>query len=746
MAQVRKFYQEAAEQNSQAAVQHLETYVKCNPRDVEGLCYLALCYQEGKGVEKNYVRALELYEAGAELNDYLCNYNLALLYYNGLGVTRNINSASIYLFHALKIDPNDNLAFNLLKEIVEANPTAIGAITRYATCLVDSLGTAPNYALAFKHFQRAAELGSYAAKYNLASLYESGRGVKTSLTSASQWFYEAAIGNIDESMTKLRELAEKRHVARAYAHLGLCYEKGYCTAPDLNKALDHYQLAADKGDEYGMFYLAQLYEEGKGVKVNYDKAKHWYLMAAKNNYQPAAQKLLSFAEQNPQDGVLLNIVGSCYKDAWGVARDNGRAVTYYQKAHELGNLKATYNLGCAYFTGCGCKADKVKAIELFLKVALGTDKYLVNVVAARLIIAVGVDTNYALGVCYFHGLGMKQDYQQAIAHFKAVVSKDARAGYYLGLAYENGNGVSKDLYIATQHYLAAASRGDQNAFNHLQQLVLTYPTLTCAWHALAACYENGWCVQKDLSYAAHAYFQEILLKINLLETTVAPAIPDVLQEITTLYTQLFKLDIKLLAKRCMEPHIRLLIKEMFDSIKQNLAESVFTQDANLLFRLHSETAEAAQHYLRYLTLQQQITNYNYKLHAFLQTLTVSLQAWPENWLKKVPHGIQTLKDHLAQLNQTEVNTLWKIFQEVHTLMRNKNEPSIYRNPTARTFYANVLSALNQLQFAGDVIPSLAAITPPTANAPPALFFSQPLIPDVARQERDEYRSELLMRA
>lgn len=55
----------------------------------------------------------------------------------------------------------------------------------------------------------------------------------------------------------------------------------------------------------------------------------------------------------------------------GVPEDNELAVKLLTKAHELGHVEATYNLGICYHYGYGTAVDLAKAYELYLESAHG---------------------------------------------------------------------------------------------------------------------------------------------------------------------------------------------------------------------------------------------------------------------------------------------------------------------------------------------------------------------------------------
>ena len=103
----------------------------------------------------------------------------------------------------------------------------------------------------------------------------------------------------------------------------------------------------------------------------------------------------------------------------------------FRKAAEQGDAKAQHNLGICYYFGRGVEQDYTQAVQWWSK-------------AAEQGLA---DAHNNLGICYENGEGVEQDYTQA-AHWyrKAAEQGDAKAQCYLGDCYYHGNGVEQDLY------------------------------------------------------------------------------------------------------------------------------------------------------------------------------------------------------------------------------------------------------------------------------------------------------------
>ena len=137
------------------------------------------------------------------------------------------------------------------------------------------------------------------------------------------------------------------------------------------------------------------------------------------------------------------------------------------------DAETLYNIGLRYYNGDSVTQDYAKAIECFRQAA---------------------EQGYAaaqnsLGECYFYGRGVTQDYAQAICWFrKAAEQGYAKAQYNLGYCYKNGLGVTKDYAQAVYWYRKAAEQGYAKAQNDL-----------------GYCYENGQGVTQDYAQSISWY-------------------------------------------------------------------------------------------------------------------------------------------------------------------------------------------------------------------------------------------------
>ena len=61
--------------------------------------------------------------------------------------------------------------------------------------------------------------------------------------------------------------------------------------------------------------------------------------------------------------------GMCYEEGSGVERDTTKAVEWYDRAADLGDVHAQYRLGWCLNHGVGVERDRAKAIEWYTAAA-----------------------------------------------------------------------------------------------------------------------------------------------------------------------------------------------------------------------------------------------------------------------------------------------------------------------------------------------------------------------------------------
>ena len=149
-----------------------------------------------------------------------------------------------------------------------------------------------------------------------------------------------------------------------------------------------------------------------------------------------------------------------------LAADTFRLVAEtFRLAAEQGDADAQYNLGIAYFEGLGVPQDYVAAYMWFSLAAAQSSEAAKNRdLAATLMTAEQVaEAQFNLGRMYTNGRGVPESGAEALRWYRLAADQGfALAQYVLGVMYTNGVGVPQD-YVAAHMWLnlaASQSSGD----------------------------------------------------------------------------------------------------------------------------------------------------------------------------------------------------------------------------------------------------------------------------------------------
>ena len=121
----------------------------------------------------------------------------------------------------------------------------------------------------------------------------------------------------------------------------------YYTAENYQQALKYYKKACELNDEFGCYNLAGLYDQGLGVKQDFDKTFKLAKKACDSKHMAACYN-----------------VGVLYVKGKGVRQDFVNARKYFEKACNANNANeamACNNLGSLYANGQGVKQNKSTA-------------------------------------------------------------------------------------------------------------------------------------------------------------------------------------------------------------------------------------------------------------------------------------------------------------------------------------------------------------------------------------------------
>jgi uncharacterized protein len=233
---------------------------------------LGVRFRLGTDVEKDPAKAVPWFLKAARQGYAKAYFNLGAAYYNGDGVPVDTqNSCAWFIFSA---DAGERRAEEALVRTKEELPTAdmnrceVLAATVYLTGDLIKQDTGK----AMQWYVKAANAGDGAACEKIAYLYDRGIGVTE---------------NKQESFNWLQRSADLNYAPGIY-ELGMAYEAGKVVAPDLVKARKLYEQASLLAFPQAFTALGGMYAEGRGAKLDRQKALAYYIVAI--NYGDAAAK------------------------------------------------------------------------------------------------------------------------------------------------------------------------------------------------------------------------------------------------------------------------------------------------------------------------------------------------------------------------------------------------------------------------------------------------------------------------
>lgn len=455
---------------------------------------LGLIYLEGKGVEKDYNKALEHLMIAAVKGDKYAEYNLGCMYAEGFGVNKDIkkafewylksaehgdisaqNRVGLYYDNGIGTDRNYLKAAEWYRKAADQNNKY--ALYNLGMLYANGYGVPQDDKKAFELYGKSATNGLVNAEYALATCYRNGKGVLQDDKKALEWYKKAAEHNNVEAQNTI----------------GWMYECGIGTSVDIKKAAEWYLKSAEQGYYIGQWNIAKMYEEGLGVNKDIKKAFEWYLKSASQGY-----------------GNAECYVASMYQTGFGVKQNYQEAVKWYEKAVEHDNFTAQFNLACIYFDGInGIPKNIKRAITLMEKAAqsgnaeaqwsigfmLSEDTSEKDYPKALEWTQKSASQDYSpaindLGWFYEHGYGVPVDLGKAVEFYRKAADKDNASGLSnLGRMYENGyGGLSVNYKQALELYRKAADKDNYKAMRHIANM-----------------YEKGLGVEKDIAKAISWY-------------------------------------------------------------------------------------------------------------------------------------------------------------------------------------------------------------------------------------------------
>jgi len=228
--------------------------------------------------------------------------------------------------------------------------------------------------LAFMWFSKAAERGEVRAYAELANAYSKGRGVETDYEKSLEYYYKSARHNYVSSAFRLIYLVERgatrhppnRTLARQYLNefmpliekgissgnavaarsLARLYHRSELFERDINKAVNLYKLAAEKGDKIAKHDLALI------------------LLTHYKNQTPKSRimKLLNESAELGYPAAFTALGRLHLKAEFDLAKTD--APIWFERGAEGGHGGAMQELAKLYVEGVLVEKDMRKAVEL----------------------------------------------------------------------------------------------------------------------------------------------------------------------------------------------------------------------------------------------------------------------------------------------------------------------------------------------------------------------------------------------
>jgi TPR repeat protein len=246
-----------------------------------------------------------------------------------------------------------------------------------------------------------AKTGNTESQLRLGMAYQYGLGVSADPKTAEYWLKTAA-GFGDPA---------------AQTQLGVLYlQPGF--EASRAQAVRWFMRAAGSGFAQAEHNLGLIYTLGWGVQADREQAIHWYRRAAQhgldgskanlgallaNSPNPADQKEgfeLVSADAKTGRAEAENVLGYCYEYGVGTKVDLAKAVEWYKRAVDKGDVLSMYNLGNLYWKGSGVEQNFVEAFRLYSQACEGGERSACVAVSDSYLRGEGVGRNYATGYQY----------------------------------------------------------------------------------------------------------------------------------------------------------------------------------------------------------------------------------------------------------------------------------------------------------------------------------------------------------
>lgn len=288
--------------------------------------------------------AKKYYDIASCHNNKESQFKLGLMYFNGIGVAKNIQKAQAYFEQS---NTSDSLYYlgliylNIHKLPNQAKNYLLSSSKNKNDKAALKLG---NIYVQEKNYQKAFEIFSSAdnnesALLNLALMYSLGLGAPQNYQKAFELFSKlSALGNSNGDLG-----------------LGHVYFFGNGKEVDYQKAHEFYSRSASKNNDDAFYQLGIIYANGFGVPIDYHKAEDYFAKSAElgnfdaynklgnlsmrfEKHQLAFDYYLKSAEKDNDDAILA--LGYLSSNGIGTEFDYRKGIKYLEEAANRKNHEA----------------------------------------------------------------------------------------------------------------------------------------------------------------------------------------------------------------------------------------------------------------------------------------------------------------------------------------------------------------------------------------------------------------------
>lgn len=242
---------------------------------------------------------------------------------------------------------------------------------------------------------------------------------------------DSALRPDPQALAVIKGKAEKGDVSSQYAYGHAWLYGTYGQTIDAAKGVEWLTKAAEGGSGGAAFDLARVYDDGKGVPKDASLAMTFYQRASDLGL-PAVQEHVCLSKTRPDSS----------------AEDWTQAFPYCQKASAQGSTEANHALGTALLDGRGASRDTALGIQFLQRAAAKGS----------------LPSITRLAQIYSEGSVVPQDHARAFAwHRQAARFGSTASILAMARQYESGLGTEADLNEAARLYEILARHGNVEA-------------------------------------------------------------------------------------------------------------------------------------------------------------------------------------------------------------------------------------------------------------------------------------------